>query len=120
MNLRQAAALTLMGWYLMVPKIDLVTATLDTNDPLRSWTTEGSYETAAECERARQGRLQRDLTIEAKIASDLQDVHRAINAQTDKQMGLQAGTFASPPTLASDGWRASLCIASDDPGLSPK
>ena len=48
MNLRHAAALALVGWYLMVPPFQRGGVNLDA--PLRSWRLFGSYDTANDCE----------------------------------------------------------------------
>jgi hypothetical protein len=47
MRLRHAFALTLIGWYLMVPPLNTYS-----NNPksFRGWNTQGSYDTARECE----------------------------------------------------------------------
>jgi hypothetical protein len=48
MRLRHAAALALVGWYLMVPPFQRGGVNLDA--PLRSWRLFGSYDTANDCE----------------------------------------------------------------------
>jgi hypothetical protein len=48
MRLRHAAALALVGWYLMVPPFQRGGVNLDA--PLRSWRLFGSYDTAKDCE----------------------------------------------------------------------
>jgi hypothetical protein len=49
MMLRQAAALTLLGWYLMMPPaIDF--KTIDTHAPLSHWTQFSGYDSVAACE----------------------------------------------------------------------
>ncbi len=47
MKPRHAAALALVGWYLMIPPVG------DTSTPLARWVHVGSYDTATECETTR-------------------------------------------------------------------
>ena len=62
MKLRHAAALALVGWYLMVPPIESIEDRIAPNahshyldwkgdrpPPLRSWSIKGTYATADEC-----------------------------------------------------------------------
>jgi hypothetical protein len=49
MNLRHAAALALMGWYLMVPPFSALN-TPDPYAPLNKWRVVHSFETSNECE----------------------------------------------------------------------
>jgi hypothetical protein len=48
MNLRHAAALALVGWYLMVPPS--TGGKLDTKAPLPQWINEGAFDRADDCE----------------------------------------------------------------------
>jgi hypothetical protein len=48
MNLRHAAALALVGWYLMMPLM----ATPGPDLGLKYWSNDGSFDTAAECRAA--------------------------------------------------------------------
>jgi len=53
-NLRHAAALGLVGWYLMMPPIPQDPLLLaDPTPPLSVWFLQQSFDTAKECERAR-------------------------------------------------------------------
>lgn len=47
MNPRHAAALALVGWYLMAPPMSH--HAIDANAPLSQWAVIGSYDTANEC-----------------------------------------------------------------------
>jgi|SRR5208282_4492739 len=52
MNPRHAAALALVGWYLMVPPLTTPkagNALVDSDAPLSRWMTIASYDTAREC-----------------------------------------------------------------------
>jgi hypothetical protein len=61
MNRRHAAALTLVGWYLMAPPISSVKSKRNPSSglydaystrPLGAWEIDGSYDTARECRAA--------------------------------------------------------------------
>jgi hypothetical protein len=49
MTTRHAAALALLGWYLMMPPRD-TKGVLQLHSPLRKWKRAASYKTANECE----------------------------------------------------------------------
>jgi hypothetical protein len=53
MNLRHAAALALVGWYLMVPPMDVTTHKMNPDAPLHEWNTFDSYDHAAQCRSGR-------------------------------------------------------------------
>jgi hypothetical protein len=56
MKARHAAALALIGWYLMTPppsKVPKVGWTVGTSEPMNEWRHIASYDTAAACESAR-------------------------------------------------------------------
>ncbi len=48
MNLRHAAALALIGWYLMMPDLDASNNVL-TNLPLSKWSVKEGYDSGVEC-----------------------------------------------------------------------
>jgi hypothetical protein len=52
MRFRHAAALALVGWYLMLPPW-VKYNTFDASEPLSKWDHSASYDSAAECERVR-------------------------------------------------------------------
>jgi hypothetical protein len=54
MKLRHAAALALVGWYLMVPPVNQDTASVDSKAAVINWTKlEGKHETEKACAKAR-------------------------------------------------------------------
>jgi hypothetical protein len=72
MNLRHAAAIALVGWYLMVPPRPAgprmpgaLAGWPDTNAPLSKWIIDKSFDSAEDCERGF-----RKLVGEAGIAQD--------------------------------------------------
>jgi hypothetical protein len=95
MNLRHAAALALVGWYLMVPPRASDHRTFIFDAPLREWSTiMGSYDSAKECANDRTAQL---------------------NFWTNdaaKGLPYRAATL--------DSLEHPVCIASDDPRLKGK
>jgi hypothetical protein len=49
MTYRYAAALALVGWYLMLPPPMALTPRFDSKAPLDKWTTDSKYKTAGKC-----------------------------------------------------------------------
>jgi hypothetical protein len=98
MNLRHAAALALVGWYLMTPpplfhsKVDV-----DLDAPLSKWTVYSAFDSAQECE-----------------AEKVADFHLA------NQKAL--GDPTDDPKLRGvrDQLMTAQCIATDDPRLKEK
>ena len=111
MNLRHAAALALVGWYLMMPPFvpsppQGQGRMLDLKAPLGQWYITGSYDGAAECAAALS--VQHKKTDKAfKEAEDT----LARNAPKDREFR----EFVISTAQAQD--RASACIATDDPRL---
>jgi hypothetical protein len=100
MNPRHAAALALVGWYLMVaPRSQDHTAFVP-SAPLSQWDLIGSYDTAAQCMKVRSESI-------ARVANKV----RAIGPN-GKALD-EAGTRESSATTIK-------CIASDDPRLKGK
>ncbi len=50
MNPRRAAALVLVGWYLMVPPLSHDRTAFITDAPLSHWRVEKAFDTAQDCE----------------------------------------------------------------------
>jgi hypothetical protein len=99
MKPRHAAALALVGWYLMSAGSDL-----KSSPALSSWTIMGSFDTATEWE-------VRQHTDTATAIKDLKARHR------DKLPASQLNSH-------DDGWDIALlnevCIATDDPRLKER
>ncbi len=60
MNLRHAAALALVGWYLMVPPEPPPDGMSDPSTPLSRWHTIGSFDCAQACERIRAAAIEKE------------------------------------------------------------
>jgi hypothetical protein len=73
MRPRHAAALALVGWYLMVPPLVRKQNTLqeDTSQPLSKWTQFRAFDSAQDCERDRDSILKARETV--NYADALQD-----------------------------------------------
>lgn len=95
MKLRHAAALSLVGWYLMAPPANSVQLSDGRvvwirNPPLSEWSVEGSFDKAREC--ANQQNL-------------------LANSAIEDSKGNSAGRAE---------WMMARCIATDDPRLKGK
>jgi hypothetical protein len=107
MNLRHAAALASIGWYLMVPQAARrEPLLLETNKSLSQWETRQSFDTAQECKAAQH-----------KIHTYLE----AATSQRLKEAGSQKAYVDDP--VSQMLWTeeakiaTSKCIATDDPRL---
>ncbi len=92
MKLRHAAALALVGWYLMVPPVELSPSgerAFNFNAPLSQWYRWDFYGTAGEC-----WYVDRDLFLRSENALRIDPLNDAANAYLEAQ-----------------------CVASDDPRL---
>jgi hypothetical protein len=115
MNLRHAAALALVGWYLMLPLVN-GDASPATQLPLSEWTQEGSFDRAEDCKRALAERLQ---TAKQRIAKVKQ--HMDALPHSDRPL-----SEAAPDVYREDlqvtayalNAYSGQCIASDDPRLA--
>jgi hypothetical protein len=72
MNPRHAAALALVGWYLLLPPWE-GNRIADPDAPLSEWTINYSFDSAADCEAMRQSKVDRGWSIlERKDASSVE------------------------------------------------
>jgi hypothetical protein len=106
MTLRHAAALALVGWYLMMPPINPSTDNERLDAPVSEWVIDSSYDSAQECQQAIHT-LQRSLMPP-----------RGASAESVRSQAAKAGQHAR----ATDYERAiaAICIATDDPRLKEK
>jgi hypothetical protein len=102
MNLRHAAALALLAWYLVLPPVVLSFPTagpeFDTAAPLSTWSRQGTFITEPECRKSLEDRR-----------SELG--HRLYELRTRNSSALSR--------TRPYQWQAADCIASDDPRLKP-
>jgi|SRR5713101_6058180 len=118
MNLRHAAALALVGWYLLRPPGPNNGAP-DFKAPLSRWTYSGSFDSAKGCERERDSRI--DLgehTIhDMKDTVDKLDQRQAVVSKERLQAFRE--DFGEARTFWIQ-YTASQCVATDDPRLKGK
>jgi hypothetical protein len=93
MKVRHAAALALVGWYLVLPPMNSWKGLpwIDRNAPLSKWQQRAAFNSAKDCEVARK------------------------KHETDFALAVKSANHISSPI--DDGAR---CVASDDPRLKPK
>jgi hypothetical protein len=91
MNPRHAAALALLGWYLMTPPLRSPGGELAPEAPLSKWRSPHAYDSARECEKAK----------EAYVKS------------------AKRGETQGADQAFSGAILLSQCISSDDPRLQP-
>ncbi len=98
MNLRHAAAVALVGWYLMVPPVVEKAGSYeaDFNAPLSRWSVDSPFDTAAEC--------------------------RAVNANLVQQQTrvFDQAQAHSRERAVAQRLIVSQCIETDDPRLKEK
>ncbi len=103
MNLRHAAALTFVGWYLMMPPMADVTRDSTTkivvadSAPLSIWLIMGSYDSADECNKAQ--------------------MRKAVHATVPAAKGLTREQMIEAKAVLREGLKHLICVASDDPRL---
>ena len=111
MNLRHAAALALVGWYLMLPPPtpDGVTNPalrfVESDAPLSKWSIQRSYDTAESCEKAKE---------KAKKAARQAIISEGGCFDSDRSVRGRIKTTDEITTVDA------LCIASDDQRLKEK
>ncbi len=128
MNPRHAAALALVGWYLMMPPPQFDPATHLPNGgpnldaPLSDWRNEGSFDSAKECQAGLKDNIAFALQIQAKIRKE----HRSEQQETaeeekmDRQANVPKGFNRGLRGYGLTGAVNAQCIATDDPRLKEK
>jgi len=104
MNLRHAAALALMGWYLLIPPVFSPMGAHqrsfnDLSAPLNRWDIWAKFDSQGSCEKEQQ-RLRTEAPLRLNFAHDHPD--------QDPNGNIVA---------VSEAWQLAECIASDDPRL---
>jgi hypothetical protein len=103
MNLRHAAALALVGWYLIAPPIRSGTSpddqVVDDRAPLSAWIIVDSFDAASDCQRTMKGTQ----SFHLKSFHDVEGLTEDQRRSARKQL--------------KDMENAMQCIASDDPRL---
>ena len=105
MDLRHAAALAHVGWYLMIPPVSTYNgeAHIDSHASVRSWTRIGrSFDSSADCEKAKE-----------KSQKNVQDAE-------GRGLESAARMDANPDDQALAGYEAARhmkCVSKDDPSI---
>src|SRR5262245_16899432 len=107
MTTRHAAALTLLGWYLIVPSTEENRVREDL--PFGKWENAGSYDTANECTKALSKMVQNS---QSDTQAALRHCREAHPANPDKCGDDQSMTITYQHALDR-----ARCIATDDPRL---
>ena len=106
MNLRHAAALALVGWYLMFPPPAMNTkdSVVDVDAPVGKWTIWASYDAVKDCEAERSKKQQEFLRL----------FQEALRSEKDPRnpSPRMLSIFLTGNMMA--------CIATDDPRLKEK
>jgi hypothetical protein len=106
MKLRHAAALALVGWYLMMPpaKPSQLTGTteVDSAASLANWSVEQSFDSAGACERTRDYALKQAMAREAKVP---------VGSSSKGWIQTETGALQT---------ENAVCISTDDPRLKGK
>jgi hypothetical protein len=111
MNIRHAAALALVGWYLMTPGVTRPTETspshmLDPTVPFSLWTVNKVFDSAESCNAARDALNQEALKAFEDMKTEVG--HRVLQEEPDH--GTATIALFKAETYAQ-------CIATDDPRL---
>jgi len=108
MNLRHAAALALVGWYLMVPPIESCNGAFSGHacdqPPLAEWRTVGTYDSLSACGNSKA------LWIE-KGKMYLGEMEASSRSPTTRMPSYEASATID---------LAATCVSSDDPRLKEK
>ncbi len=107
MNLRHAAALALVGWYLMIPPVstDSGKAFVDSHAPIWQWGNGGTFGSTVDCEKAREKSQK--------------------NAENDEERNLETAArmdanLDNRATAKFEAARLMKCVSTDDPRLKGK
>jgi hypothetical protein len=123
MKPRHAAALALVGWYLMVPFPDAPGQTPNFRATLSQWNQMGAFDTAVACDKERESR--RKLAAEAleqvkrEIIEDFLRRNKAAQPSNRPPSKVPPKVHDDEVTASTDALEvaASRCIASDDSRL---
>ncbi len=117
MSARHAAALALVGWYLLSPPLDHSTGQVVQKSSLRNWGTVGTFATFAKC----QAKRQEEITSFADVRNQLSPAEdEYYEHQYDVMTKWPLGTSRKSRGLGLKAAMASACVASDDPRLKSK
>jgi hypothetical protein len=104
MNLRHAAALALVGWYLMVPRPFPDNPLPQWEAPISEWDRYGDFASKARCE-AKQAKMIRDTSDQKTCAEILGKAKQNVPGIPDDMLCARIEEYID----------ISKCVASDDP-----
>jgi hypothetical protein len=113
MKPRHAAALALVGWYLMFPPVDYPNNTVLAMASFRYWENYRSFDSAIECNDYRNANIREIAALDSKPVNKQEERH------ADQVLKWGVGTSQKTRGIGLKRARASLCIATDDPRLKP-
>ena len=128
MKPRHAAALALVGWYLMAPPIRPGSG-VDLSAPISRWALNGEFDSAGACDEARVQRIERARTRAARIQGKLDSIDKEVESKStpaqqaaDLNKVNELNKQLEKPELDKlanyvASMRAAQCIATDDPRL---
>ena len=119
MKSHHAAALALVGWYLMLPPVDISTGRYVEEAPIAAWRRLVEYDTVAKCENRRQDDIRNYLRHRNEYSIDDPKWLRS-DAMLDSENGWPSGTTRKIDTHMLQGYVSRRCIGTDDPRLKEK
>ena len=119
MKPRHAAALALVGWYLMLPPVDIPKGRYVEEASIAAWRKLVEYDTFTKCENRRQDDLRSYLNHRNEYNIDDPKWLRS-DAMLDSKNGWPSGTTRKIDAHMLQGYVSRRCIASDDPRLKEK
>jgi len=119
MKSRHAAALALVGWYLMMPPVDIPTGKYVEEAPIASWRKLVEYDTFTKCENRRQDDLRFYLSSLNRPKLSDREVEK-LDTMLDSENGWPSGTTRKIDAHMLQGYVSRRCISSDDPRLTRK
>jgi hypothetical protein len=118
MKPRRTAALALVGWYLMLPPVDIPTGRYVEVAPIANWRKLVEYDTFTKCENRRQDDLRSYLNHRNAYSID-DPKWLGFDAMLDSKNGWPSGTTRKIDAHMLQGYVSRRCIATDDPRLKP-
>jgi hypothetical protein len=116
MTSRHAAALALVGWYLLTPKIRnpktytfTGQAIVGDHLTLSQWGINSAFDNAKDCEMAR-----------GKMWKDSREMRQKFETEAGREVLAERPDHGAEVKGIAESYRDALCVASDDPRLKEK
>jgi hypothetical protein len=117
-NLRHAAALALVGWYLLIPPPHKFGDDID-NLPFGRWSILHSFDSATACERARELTIRRASKQPVNDEGETKEDISITNKMVKKYVSPSSTPIPFKATAMNPALSAT-CIATEDPRLKEK